>query len=84
MTGPQLIEAGRLIEAGWESFRLDWMADAPPAVLKVARECFFAGALHATTLVLLGSRETAESVMDELKRWNVPAHGTSRGPGGAS
>lgn len=77
----ELVEARKLIQAGWESWRHDWIRpdpDLPSAILEdhrvvldLARSCFYAGALHASTLVLLGDRETAESVIDELKATSV-------------
>jgi hypothetical protein len=69
MTGPELLAAGRLIEAGWESWRLDHFAQvASSSSLAKLRDCFFAGALHAAATMLMLADPDAISA--ELIEWS--------------
>lgn len=66
MTGPEMIQAGKMMEAGFEAWRLDHFPKISGTDLARLRDCFFAGGLHATTMMGVGD---ADAIAQELIDW---------------
>jgi hypothetical protein len=69
-TTKQLVDSGKLVEAGWESLRAAVIpSSASPDQLEAMRMAFFAGAQHLFgSIVTMLGRDDGEPTPDDLKR----------------
>lgn len=65
----KLVDAGKLIEAGWYSYTITVMPeDASKIQVDETRNAFFAGAQHLYASVMGMMEEGAEPTMNDLRR----------------
>lgn len=70
----ELVDEGKLIEAGWVSLRITALpADAPAVQLEEMRNAFFAGAQHLFTSIMafLDVAAGDEPTEDDLRRMTL-------------
>jgi hypothetical protein len=68
----ELIDQGKLIEAGWVSMRLACkLEDAPAIQLREMRMAFFAGAQHLMGSMMSALDPDAEPTDDDLRRMGL-------------
>lgn len=68
----ELIDQGKLIEAGWVGMRLACdLEDAPPSQLREMRMAFFAGAQHLMGSMMSALDPDAEPTADDLRRMDL-------------
>lgn len=68
----ELIDQGKLIEAGWISLRIAAIPeDAPPIQLQEMRNAFFAGAQHLFASIITVLDPDEEPTADDMKRMEL-------------
>jgi hypothetical protein len=68
----ELIDQGKLIEAGWVSMRLACdLEDAPPDQLHQMRMAFFAGAQHLMGSMMSALDPEAEPTAEDMRRMGL-------------
>lgn len=66
-----LVDDGRIMEAGWITYKLHCIpVNAPEVQLQATRESFFAGAQHlfSTILTMLDGSQADESRMNQINK----------------
>lgn len=68
----ELVDAGKLVEAGWIGLRLmAYPPDAPPDQLRELRQAFFAGAQHLFASIITFLEEGDDATDSDLDRMSL-------------